>query len=223
MVNRDLPPPQGLYDPRFEHDSCGVGFVVDMQGRKSRHLVEQALSALCNLNHRGAAGAEPDTGDGAGILVQIPDALFRAVAPFDLPPEGEYATGMAFLPPDDADTTADEVEKVLVDEGFTVLGWRVVPIAADVPGASAREVLPAIRQVFVAKAGLADDALERHVYAARKRIEHATDAYFPSLSSRVVVYKGMLTPGQLAPFYGDLGDERLESALCLVHSRFSTI
>src|SRR5262245_44189262 len=213
MVNRDLPLPQGLYDPRFEHDSCGVGFVVDMRGRKSRQLVESALSALCNLNHRGAAGAEPDTGDGAGILVQTPDALYRDVVPFDLPPVGRYATGIAFLPADDADPTAMKVETVFTDEGFTVLGWRDAPIAAEVPGASAREVLPAIRQVFVVKDDLAGDELERHVYVARKRIEHDTSAYFPSLSARVVVYKGMLTPDQLLPFYADLQDERLVSAL----------
>jgi glutamate synthase (NADPH) large chain len=222
MVTRDLPPAQGLYDPRFEHDSCGVGFIVDMQGRKSRALIDQALSSLCNLSHRGAAGAEPDTGDGAGILVQVPDRLYRAVVPFALPAVGEYATGIAFLPPDDADAAAEEVEKILADEGFTLLGWRDVPVAADVPGASAREVLPAFRQLFATKNGLAGTDLERHVYAARKRIEHNSDAYFPSLSSRVVVYKGMLTPGQLEPFYGDLQDRRLESALCLLHSRFST-
>ena len=222
MPNRDLPPAQGLYDPRFEHDSCGVGFVVDMQGRKSRTLIDQALSALCNLNHRGAAGAEPDTGDGAGILVQVPDRLYRAVVPFELPPVGEYATGIAFLPSDDADAAAKGVDKVLADEGFTVIGWRELPVAADVPGASAREVLPAFRQVFATKAGHTGDDLERHVYAARKRIEHETGAYFPSLSARVVVYKGMLTPEQVERFYGDLQDERFESALCLVHSRFST-
>jgi glutamate synthase (NADPH/NADH) large chain len=222
MVNRDLPPAQGLYDPRFEHDSCGVGFVVDMKGRASRALVDRALAALCNLNHRGAAGAEPDTGDGAGILVQPPDRLYRAVLPFELPPAGAYATGIAFLPRDDADATVAAVEKILDDEGFTVLGWRDVPIAADVPGASARAVLPAFRQVFVARDGAAGDALERHVYAARKRVEHNSDAYFPSLSTRVVVYKGMLTPDQLQPFYADLQDDRFESALCLVHSRFST-
>jgi glutamate synthase (NADPH) large chain len=222
MPNRDLPPSRGLYDPRFEHDSCGVGFVVDMRGRASRALVDQALSALCNLNHRGAAGAEPDTGDGAGILVQTPDRLYRAVVPFDLPARGEYATGIAFVPAGDVDATRVAVEKVLVDEGFTVLGWRDVPIAPDVPGASARAVLPAVQQLFVAKDDLAGDELERHVYTARKRIEHKTDAYFPSLSTRVVVYKGMLTPSQLQPFYGDLQDPQLESALCLVHSRFST-
>jgi glutamate synthase (NADPH/NADH) large chain len=222
MVNRDLPPAQGLYDPRFEHDSCGVGFVVDMRGRKSRALVDRALHALCNLNHRGAAGAEPDTGDGAGVLVQLPDRLYREVVDFALPVAGEYASGIAFLPRDDPDAAATKVDKLFRDEGFTVLGWRDVPIEAGVPGASARAVLPAFRQVFVSKDGVTGIDLDRHVYVARKRIEHDTDAYFPSLSARVVVYKGMLTPDQLEPFYADLRDERLESALCLVHSRFST-
>jgi glutamate synthase (NADPH/NADH) large chain len=219
MPNRELPP---LYDPRFEHDACGVGFVVDIQGRKSHDLVEQALTAVCCLNHRGAAGAEPDTGDGAGILVQTPDRFYRGVVDFDLPPAGAYVTGIAFFPKDKVAATKDEVAKVLVDEGFTILGWREVPVDANEPGASAREVMPAFVQLFVMKNGLEGDELERHAYMARKRIEHESDAYFPSLSTRVVVYKGMLTPNQLRSFYPDLQDERLESALALVHSRFST-
>jgi glutamate synthase (NADPH/NADH) large chain len=219
LGERELPP---LYDPRFEHDACGVGFVVDIKGRASHDIVEQALTAVCCLNHRGAAGAEPDTGDGAGILIQTPDAYYRAVVDFDLPARGAYATGIAFLPPDQVAATKDAIGKVLADEGFAVLGWRTVPVNADVPGASAREVMPAFEQVFVEKDGLRGDELERHVYMARKRIEHQTDAYFPSLSTRVVVYKGMLTPDQVGAFYPELHDERLESALGLVHSRFST-
>jgi glutamate synthase (NADPH/NADH) large chain len=222
MPDRDLPPPTGLYDPRFEHDSCGVGFVVDMHGRASRDIVDMALSALCNLHHRGAAGAEPDTGDGAGILVQMPDGFLRAVAGFDLPPAGAYATGIAFLPTDEPDAASERVEKVLADEGFGVLGWRDVPVDGTTPGRSAREVMPAFRQVFVAKDGLAGDELERHVYMARKRIEHEARVYFPSLSANVLVYKGMLTPDQLPDFYADLRDPRLVTALALVHSRFST-
>src|SRR4051794_6750299 len=216
------PAAQGLYDPRFEHDACGVGFVVDMKGRKSHSIVEQALTAVCCLNHRGAAGAEPDTGDGAGILVQMPDAFYRRATGFALPPAGSYATGIAFVPPDRIDATTDAVAKVLADEGFSVLGWRTVPVDRDRPGASAREQMPAFVQVFVAKDGLAGDEFERHVYVARKRIEHETEAYFASLSGRVVVYKGMLTPDQLGQFYADLRDPRFESALALVHSRFST-
>jgi glutamate synthase (NADPH/NADH) large chain len=219
MPDRELPP---LYDPRFEHDACGVGFVVDMHGRKSHAIVDQALTAVCCLNHRGAAGAEPDTGDGAGILLQIPDAFYRAVVDFDLPPLGSYATGMSFIPVDKAAQTRDNIAKVLADEGFEVLGWRDVPVDSTQPGASARELMPVFAQVFVTKDNLSGDELERHVYMARKRIEHETDAYPASLSSRVVVYKGMLTPDQLRTFYPDLQDKRLESALALVHSRFST-
>jgi glutamate synthase (NADPH/NADH) large chain len=176
-ANPDLPRAQGLYDPRFEHDSCGVGFVVDMKGRKSNAILEQALTAVCCLNHRGAAGAEPDTGDGAGVTIQTPDAFYRAVVPFELPPAGSYATGIAFLPVDDTDAAARATEKVLIDEGFRILGWRAVPIDPDVPGKSAREVMPAFRQVFVDKAGAGDvrisgNELERHVYLARKHLEH---------------------------------------------------
>ncbi len=219
MVERELPP---LYDPRFEHDACGVGFVVDMLGRKSHAIVDQALTAVCCLNHRGAAGAEPDTGDGAGILVQIPDSFYRATVEFELPAAGAYATGIAFVPVDRADATTEAAEKIFADEGFAVLGWRAIPVERGCPGASAREQMPAFTQVFIAKNGLEGDELERHVYLARKRIEHETEAYFASLSGRVVVYKGMLTPSQLGEFFPDLRDERFESALGLVHSRFST-
>src|SRR4051794_8421012 len=216
---RELPP---LYDPRFEHDACGVGFVVDIKGRKSHTIVDQALTAVCCLNHRGAAGAEPDTGDGAGILIQIPDRFYRATVGFDLPEAGAYATGIAFLPPGKVQRARDDVAKVLADEGFDVLGWREVPVDGTQPGASAREPMPHFAQVFATKNGLIGDELERHVYLTRKRIEHETDAYFPSFSARVVVYKGMLTPDQLRRFYPELEDERLESSLALVHSRFST-
>src|SRR5689334_9581738 len=176
---REFPP---LYDPRFEHDACGVGFVVDMRGRKSHAIVDQALTAVCCLNHRGAAGAEPDTGDGAGVTVQVPDRFYREVVDFELPPAGSYATGIAFIPIETVAKTKDEIAKVLADEGFDVLGWRDVPVNRDEPGASARELMPAFVQVFASKDGLRGDDLERHVYLARKRIEHTTDAYFPSFS-----------------------------------------
>ncbi|MGO9873676.1 MAG: glutamate synthase large subunit [Acidimicrobiia bacterium] len=230
-ANPDLPRAQGLYDPRFEHDSCGVGFVVDMQGRKTNAILTQALTAVCCLNHRGAAGAEADTGDGAGVTIQIPDLFYRTIVPFELPVAGAYATGIAFLPVDDVDGATRAVEKIFLDEGFSVLGWRDVPVDGDVPGKSAREVMPAFRQVFVDKPGVVGDELERHVYIARKHLEHAVPVmlasnrggvYFPSLSGRVVCYKGMLTPNQLPRFYGDLQDPRVETALALVHSRFST-
>jgi glutamate synthase (NADPH) large chain len=220
----DLPAAQGLYDPRFEHDSCGVGFLVDMQGRRSHRLVAQALDCLCNLEHRGATNAEPDTGDGAGILIQVPDAFFRSVVEFELPGAGEYATGIGFLPSDasDAATTRDAIAKIVADEGLTLLGWREVPVDETVPGLGARQVMPSFHQLFVAKAGLSGIDLDRHVYCARKRVEHEVGIYFPSLSARTFVYKGMLTTEQVARFYTDLRDERVESAICLVHSRFST-
>ncbi len=225
----DLPTARGLYDPRFEHDSCGVGFVVDMKGRKSRALVEMAFQSLCNLDHRGAAGAEADTGDGAGVLVQVPDTFLRAVVDFELPPVGSYGTGIAFLPRDDDQARAEAtrgIEKILDDEGLRVLGWRAVPVDESVPGKSAAARMPSFHQIFVtrdgASGGVAGIELERHLWVARKRIEHELGVYFPSLSCRTLVYKGMLTSGQVPQFYVDLADERIESALVLLHSRFST-
>ena len=224
MRNRDLPAPRGLYDPRFEHDSCGVAFVVDMRGRRSRDLVEQALTALVNLDHRGARGAEPDTGDGAGILVQTPDPFLRSAVPFDLPPVGHYATGIAFMPadPGSAATQVDRTDAVLAAEGLTVIGWRDVPHDPTGVGASALRVMPSFKQGFVAGEGLSGVDLERAAFAARKRVEHEVGTYFASLSVRTLVYKGMLTPAQVRTFFPDLGDPLFDSALALVHSRFST-
>src|SRR3954470_7819863 len=146
----DLPRKQGLYDPAFEHDACGVAFVVDMQGRQSHDIVEKGLRALCNLDHRGAAGAEATTGDGAGLLIQIPDRFLRAVVDFELPPVGAYVTGIAFLPAGSAaDEAAAGIEKLVADEGLTVLGWRDVPTDATDVGATAKAVLPTFRQLFV--------------------------------------------------------------------------
>ncbi|MEZ5262424.1 MAG: glutamate synthase large subunit [Acidimicrobiales bacterium] len=233
MTNHDLPVAQGLYDPRFEHDACGVSFIVDMHGRRSHELVAAAFDALCNLDHRGAKGAEANTGDGAGMLVQVPDRFLREVAGFDLPPEGSYAVGLCFLPAGagTGDAVA-AVEKILADEGITILGWRDVPTDPSGLGSMALAVMPVIRQLFLAADGLRGIDLDRRVYPARKRIEHevaVTGAdgleqgiYFPSLSSRTLVYKGMLTTPQLGEFYPDLLDERLESAIAMVHSRFST-
>ncbi|HRW37590.1 MAG TPA: glutamate synthase large subunit, partial [Aquihabitans sp.] len=226
-----LPPAQGLYDPAFEHDACGVAFVVDMHGRRSHGLVEQGITALVHLDHRGASGAETNTGDGAGILIQIPDALYRAVAGVELPEPGRYVTGIAFLPGDDAQVAAavEGIDKIVASEGLEVLGWRDVPVVADDLGQGARGAMPSFRQVFFAAPGaeLEGLALERRAYVVRKRVEHeigtADDrVYFPSLSCRTIVYKGMLTTPQLRDFYPDLQDERVESAIALVHSRFST-
>ncbi|GFG71310.1 glutamate synthase large subunit [Mycolicibacter senuensis] len=225
----------GLYNPAFEHDACGVAMVVDIHGRRSRDIVDKAITALLNLEHRGAAGAEPHSGDGAGILIQVPDQFLRAVTDFDLPAEGDYATGIAFLPQSakDAAAACAGLEKIVEAEGLQVLGWRDVPIDDSSLGALARDAMPTFRQLFIAGASGMD--LERRAYAVRKRAEHELGnkgpgqdgpgretVYFPSLSGRTMVYKGMLTTPQLKAFYPDLADGRLRSALGIVHSRFST-
>ncbi|MGH3321638.1 MAG: glutamate synthase large subunit, partial [Streptosporangiaceae bacterium] len=217
--------PPGLYDARHEHDSCGVAFVADLSGRRDHTVVAKALTALRNLEHRGAKGSEPDTGDGAGVLTQVPDDLFRASVEFALPEPAAYAVGTAFLPTDDDSRAAAiaVVERVAREESLTVLGWRDVPVDASVPGPGACRVMPHLRQLFVARGdGVAGMPLERSVFCCRKRAEHEADVYFPSLSSRTIVYKGMLTAPQLEPFYPDLRDDRFRTSLALVHSRFST-
>ncbi|MBU6317238.1 MAG: glutamate synthase subunit alpha, partial [Acidobacteria bacterium] len=227
--NADLPAPQGLYDPRFEHDACGVSFVANVKGVRSHDIVRFGIGALCNMEHRGATGAEADTGDGAGILIQVPDRFLRAVAGFELPAPGAYAVGIGFLPgdPSDAEKAQASIEAIAADEGLTVLGWRTVPVDPTCLGRSAAAVMPGFKQLFVTDpAGAQGIDLDRKLFVARKRFEHELPAeqrtYFPSLSSRTIVYKGMFTTPQLAAFYPDLADERMESALALVHSRFST-
>ncbi|MEY4174229.1 MAG: glutamate synthase large subunit, partial [Actinomycetota bacterium] len=224
-----LPAPTGLYDPRFEHDACGVSFVANIKGTASRSIVAMGVGALCNMEHRGATGAEADTGDGAGILIQVPDRFLRAVSGLDLPSVGAYAVGLAFLPADanDAEKAQSSIESIISDEGLVVLGWRDVPVDAGCLGKSARAVMPSFRHLFVVDpAGASGIELDRRLFVARKRIEHELPAeqrtYFPSLSSRTLIYKGMFTTPQLAMFFPDLADERMESALALVHSRFST-
>jgi glutamate synthase (NADPH) large chain len=216
---------QGLYDSSFEHDACGVGFVADLPGRRSHEIVAQALTVLRNLDHRGAKGSDPGTGDGAGILTQIPDEMFRAVCGFALPEAGRYAAGMVFLPAgaDDRAAAMAAVERLAALEGLTVLGWRDVPHLAEHCGSGARAVLPHLAQLFVASAGAEGGlALDRRAFCLRKRAEHEAGAYFVSLSASTIVYKGMLTALQLGQFYPDLADPRYASALALVHSRFST-
>lgn len=240
----NYPARQGLYDPQFEHDACGVAFVVDMHGRASRDIVDKGIQALVNLDHRGAAGAEKNTGDGAGILIQIPDRFYReemAAQGIELPPAGQYATGIAFLPNSRmaALEAVRDVEQIVKEEGLKLIGWRDVPVDDSSLGAIARDAEPLFHQLFVA----CDDEngkplegleLDRRAWFVRKRAERelgrrgagsgsgGDTVYFPSLSSRTVVYKGMLTTPQLREFYLDLQDERLESALAIVHSRFST-
>ena len=235
----------GLYRRRFEHEACGVNFVADLKGRRSHHLVSLGLGAACNMAHRGATGADPETGDGAGILLQVPDRFLRAAVPFELPPTGHYATGIAFFP-DREDLTVRgirSVERIAADEGLEVLGWREVPTDPSVAGRDARKTMPAMRQVFIDGRGASGMALERRAYVVRKRIEHEVSlapgeasrpemiggaprmhegVYFASLSCRTLIYKGMLTGLQLPDFFPDLHDDRVESALALVHARFST-
>ena len=228
-MNPDLPIAHGLYDPRFEHDACGVSFVANIKGVRSREIVTLGITALCNMEHRGATGAEADTGDGAGILIQVPDAFLRAVAGFELPAMGKYAVGIAFLPADPVRTATaiETVERIVVEEGLRPLGWRVVPSNPDCLGASARAVMPAIQQFFLDDpAGAEGIDLDRKIFVARKRIERELvgdmRTYFSSLSARTLVYKGMFTTPELGDFFPDLWDDRMESSLALVHSRFST-
>ena len=215
----------GLYDSRFEHDACGVGFIADLTGRPGHDVVSKALTALCNLQHRGAEGGDPGTGDGAGILTQIPDAFFREVCDFDLPPVGSYAAGLVFL---DKETAGREeakaaIAKLAEAENLVVLGWRDVPHHPEVCGRGARAVQPHLAQLFLAGTGRERGMeLERMAFCLRKRARRQSGMYFASLSSRTIVYKGMLSPPQLQPFFPDLSDERYRSALAMVHSRFST-
>ena len=224
-VLTNLPLAQGLYDPTREHDACGVAFVATLTGAGSHGVIAKALMALRNLDHRGASGSEPDSGDGAGILLQVPDTFLRANVAFELPPAGQYAVGIAFLPETDTQVAASKstVERIARDEGLLVLGWRAVPTDPTLVGMTAQSVMPNFEQLFLSSPqGLSGLALDRQVYAVRKRAERETDIYFSSLSSRTIVYKGMLTTGQLEPFYPDLSDEQMTSTLALVHSRFST-
>jgi glutamate synthase (NADPH/NADH) large chain len=220
------PAPQGLYDGLSEHDACGVAFVATLTGVASHDIVDKALTALRNLEHRGASGAEPDSGDGAGILIQVPDAFLREVVDFDLPAVGNYAVGIAFLPVDEvaAGAVRDGIAAIARQEGLTILGWRQVPIDPSLVGATARSVMPSFWQLFVSvdRGDAAGVELDRRAFPLRKRVEHELGIYFASLSARTIVYKGMLTTSQLEPFYPELSDPRLQSALALVHSRFST-
>jgi glutamate synthase domain-containing protein 2/glutamate synthase domain-containing protein 1/glutamate synthase domain-containing protein 3 len=222
----------GLYDPRYEHDACGVGMVARLDNVPTHEVVSRAITALENLEHRGASGADPLTGDGAGILMQMPDELLRALVEFELPPAGAYGVMMCFLPTESASRERVErlLEQTAEDEGQRVLGWRDVPVCPEHTGATAAASRPVIRQLFLSRAeGLDQDAFERKLYVIRRvceqalASEHGLDGlYVTSSSSRTINYKGMLISNQLAAFYPDLQDERCKSALALVHSRFST-
>jgi glutamate synthase domain-containing protein 2/glutamate synthase domain-containing protein 1/glutamate synthase domain-containing protein 3 len=234
MTSHTLPSQAaGLYDPRYEHDACGVGMVARLDNLATHEVVTRAITALENLEHRGASGADPLTGDGAGILMQMPDELLRALAGFELPPTGAYGVMMCFLPTDDAPRERIEglLGRTVVEEGQSLLGWRDVPVCPEQTGATAGACRPVIRQLFVGAAeGLDQDSFERKLYVIRRVCEQAAAAsgdagkgfYVTSSSSRTINYKGMLISNQLAAFYPDLQDERCKSALALVHSRFST-
>lgn len=237
-----FPPVQGLYDPRNEHDACGVGFIAHIKGQKSHAIVDQALEILRNLDHRGAVGADPLLGDGAGILIQIPDQLFRRWAASEgkeLPQPGDYAVAMCFLPQDEASRlfVTEFFEKFIAKEGQELIGWRDVPTTLDGLGKTVIEQMPVIRQCFIKRGpGTPDqDAFERKLLAIRKQTQNplaamaekhglpgVTQLYMPSFSTRTIVYKGLLLANQVGSFYDDLRDPDCVSALGLVHQRFST-
>jgi glutamate synthase domain-containing protein 2/glutamate synthase domain-containing protein 1/glutamate synthase domain-containing protein 3 len=232
-----FPLAQGLYDPGHEHDACGIGFVASIRCQSSHDIIEKGIQVLINLTHRGACGCDPETGDGAGILIQIPHRFFVrecAQLGFDLPAPGEYGVGMTFLPVEKHQRLQCEgvVERILREEGLSVLGWRDTPVNGDAIGREARVSQPYIQQIFVGRAPEMDEAaFERKLYLVRKRaeseiaesdIEGREMFYVPSLSARTIVYKGLLLAPQIANFYGELSDPDVTSALCLVHQRFST-
>jgi glutamate synthase domain-containing protein 2/glutamate synthase domain-containing protein 1/glutamate synthase domain-containing protein 3 len=232
-----LPVEQGLYSPQNEHDACGIGFVVNIKGERSHDIIQKGLQILVNLTHRGACGCDPDTGDGAGILIQIPHKFFArecAKLGFTLPPPGLYGVGMCFLPVERQQRLLCEgiIERIATEEGLIPLGWRDTPINADAIGRIARASQPYIEQIFIrGSAGMSQDELERRLFVIRKRAEAEVAAssiqekhffYLPSLSSRTIVYKGLLLAGQIPHFYRELTDPDAMSALCLVHQRFST-
>ena len=217
-----MPEAVGLYNPANEHDACGVAMVATLNKTKNHEIVSKALTALRNLEHRGASGAEPDSGDGAGILIQIPDEFFRSVVDFKLPKLGFYATGVFFIEAGNTDYLA-QIIKIASEEGLRILGWRDLPINSKSIGKTALSVMPSFKQIFVEGLKAESDlVLERMVFCLRKRVEHTMPIYVASLSSRTIVYKGMLTTGQLEEFFPDLSNQLVVSAMALVHSRFST-
>ncbi len=222
MSDHSMPGAQGLYDPAYEHDACGVAFVATLRGTPGRDIMDAGLTALKNVEHRGAVGAETETGDGAGILTQIPDAFLRRVSGIELPASGSYATGIAFLTPGSADDEVAAIERAAAAEDVTILGWRDVPVQPAPLGPTARAAMPEFRQVFMSHEGLSGIELDRKVYRVRKRAENDGKVFFASLSARTLTYKGMLTTYQLEQVFPDLMEPDYETELALVHSRFST-
>ncbi|MGW8312169.1 MAG: glutamate synthase large subunit [Desulfuromonadales bacterium] len=228
-----MPPAQGLYDPANEHDSCGVGFIANIKGRKSHCIIKRGIEILCNLTHRGAVGADPLDGDGAGLMIQMPDAYYREVCDFELPMAGEYGAGLVFLPRDGAcrDACIAVLDRALVGVGCHVLGWREITTDGTTIGRNARSAEPRVMQVFVSRGSVEPGQLDLMLYLARKRAENEIRKgklsggemfYICSLSSRTILYKGMLLSEQLNTFYPELDDERLTSAIAFVHQRYST-
>ncbi|MFW5749795.1 MAG: glutamate synthase large subunit, partial [Halanaerobium sp.] len=236
MTFTKMPEKQGLYSPEFEHDACGMGFVSHIKGRKSHQIVEQALEVLVNLSHRGASGSEENTGDGAGILIQLPDSFLRQQMEAEgvsLPEKGDYGAGMVFLPRNKKKRAEikEIIENIVSQEGQKLIGWRKVPVNSAEIGKSALEVMPDFYQIFIEKSKAVEQGIdfERKLYLIRKKIENKIrnskyqgELYFASLSSRTLVYKGMLTPEQLEGFFPDLKEPEFKTAIALVHSRFST-
>ena len=232
-----LPAAQGLYNPAHEHDACGIGFVASINGEKNHDIIAKGIQVLLNLAHRGACGCDPETGDGAGVLIQIPHKFFARECEklgFTLPQTGTYGVGMTFLPVEKHPRLQSEgiLERIIKEEGLELLGWRDTPVYASAIGRVARASQPYIQQVFVrCPAGMDEEAFERKLYVVRKRaenevresgVENAEMFYIPSFSCRTIVYKGLLLANQIAKFYRELADPDIESAICLVHQRFST-
>ena len=229
-----FPKPEGLYDPAFEHDACGVGLISNIKGERSHNIVRMGLEMLMNLSHRGAVGADPDTGDGAGILMQVPHAYYKTLCAdigIHLPEPGQYAAAMLYTPRDDPGRSMEIFEKALRDEDFRVLGWRPVPTDPSAVGITARSTVPEVMQVFVQNPGMDYLTFERQLFVARRVAEMAAlkegglvadRFYVPSLGSHTIVYKGMMMAHQLGKFYPELNDERVASAVAIVHARYST-
>ena len=221
MLSNNYPAAQGLYDPANEHDACGVAMVATLKREAEHEIVQKALRALENMEHRGATGADPDTGDGAGILIRIPDEFFRGVVDFKLPDTGKYAAGIGFI--EAGANVRAEIEKIATEENLVILGWRDVPIDPKTLGKTAISVMPKFEQLFIAgKNGEEGIVLDRMAFCFRKRVENSLPIYFSSLSTATIVYKGMLTTAQLSKFYPELNDPRVKSPMAIVHSRFST-
>ncbi len=231
MEQKRFPKIQGLYDPANEHDACGIGFVAHIKGQKSHDIIQRGLTVLLNMDHRGATSSDNKTGDGAGILMQIPHDFYISLK-ISVPERGKYGTGLVFLPvnEEEADYCVEVLNRFVEAEGLQVIQWRPVPVDSSVIGEIAKRSEPRIRQIFV-KGNYEQDILERKLYLARKQAERTVRGsqlaekdsfYLPSFSSKVLIYKGMFTPGQLRDYFKDLTNPAMTSAIALVHSRFST-